>query len=108
MKPVPDYIQRAAVSLLAPFVGELEPEHIVRGIALAVQMSPAQSGERPVTLSALALTAGMTRQRLRRALRRAKIAPVGLGGRTGREELYSPSAVAGLLHMENQQKGEPK
>lgn len=98
MKPVPEYIQKAAVSLLTPFVGQLTPENILKGVDLAVKLSPpSHAGEQPLTITDLAEAAKMSRQRLRRAIRRAGVRPEGLGGPTGREELYNSAAVLAVV-----------
>lgn len=93
MKEIPEYIQKATLALLTPFFGEkLTAERIVRGIELAAGLAADGAGK-PMPLGVLANQAGLAKNRLRRLLRNAEVAPCGKGGKTGREELYRPDEV---------------
>jgi len=93
MKQIPEYIQKATLALLNPFFGDkLTAERIVRGIEMASALSPDGEG-RPMPLGMLAVQTGLAKERLRRLLRSAEVAPCGMGGKTGREELYRPDEV---------------
>lgn len=83
----PDYIIRAIAELLRPFVRADEAS--VRRAVRTLDNSRRETA----TLGAIAEAWGVGRKTAYARLRAASVAPVGMGGRTGREAIYNLAAV---------------
>ncbi len=83
----PDYIIRAIAELLSPFVRATEED--VRRVVRSLDTSRRETA----TLGELAEAWGVGRKTAYARLRHAAVAPVGTGGRTGREAIYNVAAA---------------